>query len=252
MPSVLDAVERLHRGRRAGITVHPRADRRHITPDDVRDDRAACCADARRRSSSTSKAIRGPSCSIWSTRCGRISARSCRSCPARSRARPAGSPGRRPSGCPDDRRAAARRAASASACSSMPRPSRSAGPRRSAPIASSSTPSRSRARSSAAPEPARASFAPYAEAARAGALARPRRQRRPRPRPRQPRRCSASCRILDEVSIGHAIMSRALFVGLSPSSRVPRLLARPFDMISSQPRGSSTERSVSDQPIADS
>ena len=40
-----------------GITVHPRADRRHITPDDVRDIARALAA-PRPRSSSTSKAIR--------------------------------------------------------------------------------------------------------------------------------------------------------------------------------------------------
>src|SRR4051812_2275657 len=36
-PSVLDAVRVCLNAGAAGITVHPRADRRHITPDDVRD-----------------------------------------------------------------------------------------------------------------------------------------------------------------------------------------------------------------------
>lgn len=36
-PSVLDAVDICLQAGVAGITVHPRADRRHITPDDVRD-----------------------------------------------------------------------------------------------------------------------------------------------------------------------------------------------------------------------
>ncbi len=94
------------------------------------------------------------------------------------------------------------------------RPSRFAGRRRSAPTASSSTPSRSRARSSAGPTPAARSFAPYAEAARLAHCARARRQRRPRPRPRQ-LLLFRELPLLDEVSIGHAIMSRALFVGLS-------------------------------------
>ncbi len=37
IPSVVDAVETCIDAGAAGITVHPRADRRHITPDDVRD-----------------------------------------------------------------------------------------------------------------------------------------------------------------------------------------------------------------------
>ena len=45
------------------------------------------------------------------------------------------------------------------------------------------------------------------------------RQRRPRPRPRQPRRSSATLPYLDEVSIGHALISRALFVGLDRAVR---------------------------------
>ena len=63
VPRVLDAVRRLRGRGRAGITVHPRADRRHITPDDVRDDRAQRCAAVGRGSNTTSKAIRGPTCS---------------------------------------------------------------------------------------------------------------------------------------------------------------------------------------------
>ena len=76
-----------------GITVHPRADRRHITPDDVREIAGGAADAAARRSNSTSKAIRAPSCWIWSTRCVPISARWCRSCRERSPARPAGRPG---------------------------------------------------------------------------------------------------------------------------------------------------------------
>src|SRR5262245_14861820 len=37
VPSVLDAVDVCIAAGAPGITVHPRADRRHITPDDVRD-----------------------------------------------------------------------------------------------------------------------------------------------------------------------------------------------------------------------
>ena len=36
VPSVLEAVEACIAAGAPGITVHPRADRRHITPDDVR------------------------------------------------------------------------------------------------------------------------------------------------------------------------------------------------------------------------
>ena len=94
----------------------------------------------------------------------------------------------------------------------------------SAPIASSSTPSRSRARSSAARTPARRVVRRATPRRRALAhVARPRRQCRPRSRSRQPRRSSATLPHLDEVSIGHAIMSRALFVG--PRHRRPRVSA---------------------------
>ena len=48
VPSVLDAVDVCVAAGAPGITVHPRADRRHITPDDVRGDRAAAARDARR------------------------------------------------------------------------------------------------------------------------------------------------------------------------------------------------------------
>src|ERR1700680_2356284 len=37
LPGVLDAVHACLKAGAAGITVHPRADRRHITPEDVRD-----------------------------------------------------------------------------------------------------------------------------------------------------------------------------------------------------------------------
>ena len=41
LPSVLEAVATCIAAGAPGITVHPRADRRHITPDDVRDIRRA-------------------------------------------------------------------------------------------------------------------------------------------------------------------------------------------------------------------
>ena len=117
------------------------------------------------RSSSTSKAIRGPSCSIWSSevrpdQCtlvpvapGEITSQAgWRPGPATERlpgGRPAPARGRRP------RQPVRRRR----------RRTRSAGRRRPAPIASSSTPSRSRARSSRRGRRPRDRSAAYAEAA---------------------------------------------------------------------------------------
>ena len=71
-------------------------------------------------------------------------------------------------------------------------------------------------------EAAAAGFAAYAAAAERAHALRPRRERRPRPRPDATCRCSARCRTSAEVSIGHALMSRALFVGLRHRcARVP-------------------------------
>ena len=149
------------------------------------------------------------------TRCGPTSARSCRSCPARSRARPAGSRGPQTDRLPDVVAAAASRAAFASACSSIPTPE---------PIdwAASSRRRSRRALHRAVRAGVRARAAEARRVVRgvrrrgaARALARAGRQRRPRSRSRQPRAVPRRCRILDEVSIGHAIMSRALFVGLA-------------------------------------
>ena len=63
-----------------GITVHPRADERHIRASDVREVAAelAPSAVARARPNSTSRAIRVPSSSTWCSRRAPISARSCR------------------------------------------------------------------------------------------------------------------------------------------------------------------------------
>jgi pyridoxine 5-phosphate synthase len=55
-PRVLDAVEVCIAAGVPGITVHPRADRRHITPDDVRDIARAL----RGRSRSAASAVEGP------------------------------------------------------------------------------------------------------------------------------------------------------------------------------------------------
>ena len=211
-PSVLEAVEVCVAAGAPGITVHPRADRRHITPEDVRDI-ARVLRDSAPAVEYNIEGDPRPELLDLVEEVRPISARSCRSRRARSRVRPAGSPVRRAP--PFARRSSVcTRAAFASACSSTPSPIRSAGPRRSAPIASSSTPSRSRAPSSAAPTSAADRSRSTPDAARlahslglgvnaghdldlANLV------------------IFRELPFLDEVSIGHAIMSRALFVGLS-------------------------------------
>jgi Pyridoxal phosphate biosynthesis protein len=96
-PNVIEAVEVCIAAGAPGITVHPRADRRHITPDDVR----AIAGTVRSHPGIeyNMKAIRGPSCSISSKRCRPINARSCPWCQARSPARRAGSRDARPNIC---------------------------------------------------------------------------------------------------------------------------------------------------------
>ena len=178
-----------------GITVHPRADARHITTADVHEIAGVARAAQRAASSSTSKAIRGPICS---RSCSRCKPDQCTLVPVQ--------PGEITSqaGWPADtprdelarhRRATAARAASASACSSIPsrtpiRWARDDG-RRSRRAVHRAVRARVRARRRRGAR--RASRVYAARRALAHEL-RPRRQRRPRPRPRQPRRCSARCR----------------------------------------------------------
>ena len=89
-PSVLEAVERVPAAGAPGITVHPRADERHITPDDVRE--IARVLEARRPASRVQHRRRSAAGSDRSraTRCGPTSARWCPSRPAKSPARPDG------------------------------------------------------------------------------------------------------------------------------------------------------------------
>ncbi len=159
---------------------------RHITAADVREI-AAALAPLRGRSSSTSKAIRGPTCSSWSTR----------SCPDQCTLVPvlpgeitsqAGWPADTPpaalrGGHLADLRAAGIRV---SLFVDPDRRRRSAGRRRWAPTGSSSTPSRSRARSRRAARRRGAASRATPPPPRLAHAARPGRQRRPRPRPRQP------------------------------------------------------------------
>ena len=69
-----------------GITVHPRADARHITLRDVREiaERAGGCVEF------NIEGTRAPICSRWPRKSDPISSRSCRCAPAKSPARPDG------------------------------------------------------------------------------------------------------------------------------------------------------------------
>ena len=196
-----------------GITVHPRADGGTSRPTTSATIAAALAGAAARgrvqhRRRSAARAARR-----WSTRCGRISARWCRSCRARSRARRAGSRARAPSGC---RRSFASFKAHGIRVSlfvdAEPEPIRLGGIGRR--------------------RPRRALH----RAVRAGVRAGSGRRRAGRSRSTRTRRswrtrsawastpatiststtscCSATLPHLDEVSIGHALISRALFVGL--------------------------------------
>ena len=201
----------------AGVAGHHRASARRSAPHHARGrarHRRARSRAGARRSNTTSKAIRGPICSSSCTRFGRISARSCRSCPVRSRARPAGAGGPQTRSASRDRRRPARRAASASACSSIP------------------TPEAVRLAASVGADRVELYTEPFARAFERGADAGARGRS-----PTTPRRRELAHSLglgvnaghdldldnlvlfrelphLDEVSIGHAIMSRALFVGL--------------------------------------
>ena len=242
-PSVLDAVGVCVDAGAPGITVHPRADRRHITPDDVRDDRGACCASARPASSSTSKAIRGRICSSW---CEEVRPDQCTLVPVvpgeiTSQAGWQPAPARER--LPDVDRATckARGIRVSLFVDAEPRADSlgGVGRRRSGRALHRAVRARVRARPRRG---ARVSFAQYAEAARlahslglgvnAGhdldldnlALFR-------------------DLPHLDEVSIGHAIMSRALFVGLRPSSASTWTCSRRSDgLIVTQPIRSVIDR----------
>ena len=135
-----------------GITVHPRADRRHITPDDVRDDRARCCGRCGRRSSSTSKAIRGRNCSTW---CDEVRPDQCTLVPVvpgEVTSQAGWQPGPDADRLPRrDREPARQRGIRVSLFVDADAGAVRLGGVGSAPTGSSSTPSRSRARSSAAP-----------------------------------------------------------------------------------------------------
>jgi pyridoxine 5-phosphate synthase len=205
----MDAVGSVRRRGRPGVTVHPRADQRHITSG-RRLRRRAPLRPPRRRSSSTSKGIRDPICSPSCIEIGRTSARSCRSGQVRSRARPGGR--RHNSGeLGADRRRPARRGIRVSLfveadCGASSGPRRWGRPRRAVYRAL-------RPGVQGAARPPNELSHGYAEAAERAHGDRPRRQRRARPRPRQPH-LFRTLPHLAEVSIGHALISHALFVGL--------------------------------------
>ena len=214
MPSVLEAVDVCLDAGAPGITVHPRADRRHITPDDVRDDRAGAARATRRTSSTTSKAIRGRSCStlvdeVRPDQCTLVPV-----VPGEITSQAGWQPGPRPSGLPDVIARLASRAASASACSSMPTPE---------PIRWAASVGADRvelytepfARAfEHGPDRARASFAQYAE--RRGSRTRSASASTPATTSTSTTSCSsASCRSSTRCRSATRSCRAALFVGLS-------------------------------------
>ena len=209
-PDVLEAVEVCIAAGAPGITVHPRADRRHITPADVREIARALAGRAVEfniegdpRPELIDLVERGSPGSVHARPCrrgrdhqpGRLAARS-----ADGWTGVMWCGGSSPAGF-------------ASACSSIRCRRRSSGRHRSAPTASSSTPNHSPARSSAEREAGLASFETT-----------PRRRAWPlhsglginAGHDLDLANLTLFRRLpfLDEVSIGHAIISRALFVGL--------------------------------------
>ena len=217
VPSVLEAVRVCVAAGAPGITVHPRADARHITPADVHEVSAWLRTlngrvefniegDPRPDLLAMVHEVKPTQCTLVPVQPGEITSQA----------------GWSPDTPRDEMAAVVRRAAeptaSASACSWIRRTRRFAGRRQSAPTASSSTPSRSPAHTSAAMPRA----APRSRCMRA------------------PRELAASLGLgvnaghdldlenlvlfrrlphLDEVSIGHALVSHALFVGLDRSVR---------------------------------
>ena len=194
-PSVLEAVEVCLAAGAPGITVHPRADRRHITPDDVRDDRARAARTAPRdrvqhRRRSAARAAR----SGRGGAAGSVHARAGRAGRGHQPGRLAAGAGR-PSGC--------RRSIAAPARGRRPRqPVRRR--RRPMPIRWAASVGADRVELYTEPfarafeqgaDAGRAVVRAVCRGGRARARARPRRQRRPRSRSRQPRRSSATCRI---------------------------------------------------------
>ena len=149
-------------------------------------------------------------------RCGPISARWCRSSPGEVTSQAGWQPGPATERAAGRRSPAARRAACGSACSSIRRRSRSAGRRRvGADRVELYTEPFARA-FERGPDAAARVVRALRRGRAAGARARAGRQRRPRSRSRQPQ-LFRDLPFLDEVSIGHAIMSRALFVASRPS-----------------------------------
>ena len=212
-PRVLDAVTVCLDAGVNGITVHPRADRRHITPDDVRD--IARLLEGRRPDVEYNiegdprpdlvelvQEVRPDQCTLVPVVPGEITSQAGWA-----------------DGADTDQLTTAMRGDeverhSRSACSSMRGPTRFGSPPRWAPIASNSTPSRSPERSSASVE-------------RGAAVVRGVRRRRHALAHTLGVGVNAGHDLdlhnlvlfrklphLDEVSIGHALMSRALFVGL--------------------------------------
>ena len=169
-------------------------------------------------SSSTSKAIPGRSHRHGAARCGPTSARSCRSGRVRSRARPAGRPTRRADRAVGDRAATPGRGRAREPVRRSRGGADRAWRRRWAPIAWSCTRSRSRARSPRDARQASGQFARYAAAAIAAhALGLGVNAGHDLDLDNLP--LFRTLPHLAEVSIGHALVSHALFVGLDRAVR---------------------------------
>ena len=183
MPSVIEAVRTCIDAGAPGITVHPRADERHITTADVHEiaDELAPLrgrveynieGDPRPGFLELVLAVKPDQCTLVPVKPGEITSEA---------GWPADTPRR------GARREWSARCKAAGVRVSLfvdPEPAAIAGRRRWAPIASSCTPSRSRARSSAGPAAAAASFEKYSQAAQPRLRARRRRQCRARSRSR--------------------------------------------------------------------
>ena len=208
---MLEAVEACIAAGAPGITVHPRADRRHITPDDVRAIARLLGesltielnveGDPRPELLDLVEEVQADQCTLVPVVPGEVTSQAGWQIGSATEALPGIIARLRARGC-------------GSACSSMRRPIRYVGPPRPARTASSCTPSRSRARSSR--RPIRAAARSHLRGGRPGrALARTGRQRRPRSGSRQPHGISRTAASRRGVDRPRDHLARALFVGLA-------------------------------------
>ena len=217
-PDVIEAVEVCLAAGVPGITVHPRADRRHITPGDVREIARVLAGrgvefniegDPRPELIDLVDEVRPDQCTLVPVAAGEITSQA------------GWQPGRQTDGVEGrhcrvqvPRRSRQRLRRSRAGADRV-------GGCRPAPTASSSTPSRSRVRSRRARPPAgrRSSRSPRGAA---GRIARPRGQRRPRSRPGQPHAIPAFAVPRRGVDRPRDHLARALCRPRYGRARVPR------------------------------